>query len=451
MLNITQQFQKNTLPKTESGILEFLESFGRLSDDSDEELFLDLAKNESEKIRTLALKNLAKLEKVSLLSFFFGVFQNDSSTSVKREAVSAMGRMRNRNTIPYLLTALKSDDPKITLQAMRGLLVFKNDKEILSQLYRLKNHQNEMIREVIEKEINFLEPESEQNHTKSPDFMKNVAVNGDVLETLKHIPNQSIHLTFTSPPYYNARDYSIYLSYEVYLEFLRKVFEETHRITKEGRFLVINTSPVIMPRVSRSHSSKRYPIPFDLNSIVTKMGWEFIDDIVWEKPEACVKNRNGGFQQHRKPLGYKPNARTEYVMVYRKKTDKLIDWNMRQYPYHTTQKSKVQESFETSNLWKIDPSFDKTHSAVFPIELCRRVVKFYSFVGDLIFDPFAGSGTLGQAAYELQRFFFLTEIDKGYHGRIKERLSNKNIFDDTEKSPSFVAFNEFVKIVKKQI
>ena len=53
-----------------------------------------------------------------------------------------------------------------------------------------------------------------------------------------------------------------------------------HRVTKEGRFLIINTSPVIMKRFARDHSSIRYPIPFDLHSILVKNGWEFIDDIV---------------------------------------------------------------------------------------------------------------------------------------------------------------------------
>jgi DNA modification methylase len=92
-----------------------------------------------------------------------------------------------------------------------------------------------------------------------------VIVNGNVLDTLPHIPDESIHLTFTSPPYYNARDYSIYSSYQVYLEFLAQVFNEVHRITKEGRFLIVNTSPVIVPRISRAHSSQRYAIPFDLH------------------------------------------------------------------------------------------------------------------------------------------------------------------------------------------
>lgn len=109
-------------------------------------------------------------------------------------------------------------------------------------------------------------------HAETYDFLKNTVVNGDVLEVLKYVPNESVHLTFTSPPYYNARDYSIYPSYQAYLEFLEEVFKETHRITKEGRFLIVNTSPIIIPRVSRSHSSKRYPIPFDLHPYLVKNG-----------------------------------------------------------------------------------------------------------------------------------------------------------------------------------
>ncbi|WP_051179110.1 site-specific DNA-methyltransferase [Thermodesulfovibrio thiophilus] len=109
-------------------------------------------------------------------------------------------------------------------------------------------------------------------------------------------------------------------------------------------------------------------------------------------------------------------------MVYRKKTDKLIDWNIKQYDQKTVEESKVIGNYETSNVWEIDPVFDKTHSAVFPLELCKRVIKFYSFKGDLVFDPFAGSGTLGKAAQILDRYFFLTEIDPKYFERIKENL-----------------------------
>jgi DNA modification methylase len=201
--------------------------------------------------------------------------------------------------------------------------------------------------------------------------------------------------------------------------------------------------------MSRSHSSKRYPIPYDIHPLLIKMGWEFIDDIIWVKPEASVKNRNAGFLQHRKPLAYKPNPCSESIMVYRKKTDKLLDWNMKQYPNEIIEKSKIRGNYETSNIWKIDPTFDKTHSAVFPIELCDRIIKFYSFIGDLVFDPFGGSGTFGEAALKANRYFFLTEKEKFYFERIKEKLPNDFLFID--KKNNFIDLEEFKYFLNEDI
>ena len=101
-----------------------------------------------------------------------------------------------------------------------------------------------MIREHIASELmcqNQVKSSNKHNHPTSPDQLKNVMVSADVQDVLKIVPDESIHLTFTSPPYYNARDYTIFPSYESYLEFLTSVFKETHRITKEGRFFVLNT------------------------------------------------------------------------------------------------------------------------------------------------------------------------------------------------------------------
>lgn len=394
------------------------------------------------KIRYLAIKNIAKLENLDLLSTLYNIGKNDESTNVRREAVSAIGRMRHKLVIKKLVDFLNDNDPKVIMQAIRGLLTFKDEIYVKKSLKKLINHPNEMIQQVLNKEFNEkVESNSNYSHIESPDYMKNTVVLGDVLDTLKFVPEESIHLTFTSPPYYNARDYSIYQSYQEYLDFLEKVFKEVHRITKEGRFFILNTSPVIVARMSRSHSSKRYPIPYDIHPLLIKMGWEFIDDIIWVKPEASVKNRNAGFLQHRKPLAYKPNPCSESIMVYRKKTDKLLDWNMKQYPDEIIERSKIKGNYETSNIWKIDPTFDKTHSAVFPIELCNRVIKFYSFIGDLVFDPFGGSGTFGEAALKANRYFFLTEKDKFYFERIKEKLSNDFLFFD--KKNNFIDLEEF--------
>ena len=427
-------------------VLTVLEGLGRLPRDFDGRWLLKLLDNESSTIRFLAVKNLGKLKNDAFLMFLTQVAKNDPDTNVRREAVSAIGRMRIPDTKKILFTKLNDTDPKVICQAIRGLLVFKGEIDVDKKLSSFIDHENEMIQQVIRKEyFAGQRKEKKQLHIESYDYLKNVVVNGDTIETMKLLQDESIHLTFTSPPYYNARDYSIYPSYKAYLEFLRDVFLEIYRITKEGRFLLLNTSPVIVPRVSRSHSSKRYPIPFDIHYYLMEMGWEFIDDIIWEKPEASVKNRIGGFQQHRKPLGYKPNPVTEYVMVYRKATEKLLDWNIHQYDKSTINDSKVGNNFETTNIWKIDPCFDKVHSAVFPGELCKRVINYYSYKGDLVFDPFGGSGTVGKTAKMLGRYFFLTEMDKKYFLHIKEKIT-ANL--DDEFLPRFLSLDEFKKELK---
>lgn len=412
---------------TSSDARIILENLGRLPEGFDGEVLIPFLSDSIRDTRFWAVKNLGKLEDSAYLSHLRDVAAEDDSSIVRREAVSAIGRMRNKGAIPTLVKFLRDDDPNVVLQAIRALLVFKSHERVKNCLLSLQDHPNEQIQYVLDMEFGSKPDISDYGmHHESPDFMKNVVVEGDTREVMKLLPDGCVHLTFTSPPYYNARDYSIYKSYQQYLGFLAEVFESVHRITKEGRFLLINTSPVIVSRFSRKHSSRRYPIPFDLHNIVCALGWDFIDDIVWAKPEASVKNRNGGFQQHRKPLGYKPNMVTEYVMVYRKKTNRLIDWNMRQYPKAVVDKSKMQGKFETTNLWFIDPMSDAVHSAVFPHELCDRVVKFYSYVGDLVFDPFAGSGTFGLSAKRQNRFFFLTEQEPRYVARMQDTMLQNN-------------------------
>lgn len=446
--NDPDYFTSIALNTNDSSILFILERLGRLENKKCKEPLLSLLKNSNDNIRALSLKNLAKLIDVSLLPVFYSFATEDESTAVRREAVSAIGRLRNEQTIPFLIELLQDKDPKVVMQAIRGLLVFSGKANVKIELMKLKDHPNELIREVINREFNSINSQTikKQKHDEFPEILKNVVVHGDVLDVLKYVPDESVHLTFTSPPYYNARDYSIYQSYEEYLNFLDEVFKQVYRITKEGRFFILNTSPIIIPRISRQHSSKRYPIPYDIHPFLVKMGWEFIDDIVWVKPEASVKNRNAGFLQHRKPLAYKPNAVTEMLMVYRKKTDKLIDWNINQYSWEKVKESKVNEDYETTNVWHIDPTFDKIHSAVFPIELCNRIIKFYSYIGDLIFDPFAGSGTVGKAAMNLKRNFFLTEKEQKYIQRIKEELGSQNILFDYIDPPKFLSLEEFIEL-----
>lgn len=433
--------------ESSSDLCFIFENLGHIPKTFDYNLFLPYLTHLNETVRYWAVKNLGKSKSETFLNVLIESFLTENSSIVKREIISSIGRMKSQTAIPFLIKTLTENDPKILAQAVRALLIFKGTETVDYALSKLNEHENETIQNIIQKEYFSKEStsyKSSHSHTKTYDFLKNTVVNEDVRNVLKLIPDECLHLTFTSPPYYNARDYSIFPSYDAYLSFLEEVFGEIFRLTKEGRYLIVNTSPVIIPRISRSHSSKRYPIPFDLHSRLTKLGWEFIDDIIWLKPEYSVKNRIGGFLQHRKPLAYKPNSITEYLMVYRKKTDRLIDWNIKQYPEDTVEKSKVNEEFETTNVWQISPKSDKIHSAVFPEELCKRVIQYYSYAGDLVFDPFAGSGTVGRTAISMERNFFLTENNPTYFEYMK---SLKKACETT----NFLTLKEFKELIENDI
>ena len=422
-------FIKNFNSLTDREKTSFLRKVGKINTQyKNFDIFIESFKSDNENLRFEIIKTLSKITDINLFSFYKKIIYIEKTSDIRREIVSAIGRLRNKKTIQLLIDLIKDDDPNVVLQAIRGLLVFKDDPLVHKELKKLSSHPNEIVKLIIENELTSTDSNKSINHSEVNPKLKNKIVKGDSLDVLKKIEEDTFHLTFTSPPYYNARDYSIYKSYEDYLKFLEKIFKEVHRTTKEGRFFILNTSPVIVPRFSRNYSSKRYPIPFDMHPFLINMGWEFIDDIVWSKPEASAKNRVGGFLQHKKPLAYKPNATTEMVMVYRKKTTKLIDWNLKQYSKEVINESLVKDEIHKSNLWNIGPSHDKVHSAVFPKELCDRIIKYYSLSGDLVLDPFAGSGTFGNAAFDRNRNFFLIEKDDTYFQDMKKRfnLDNQN-------------------------
>lgn len=257
--------------------------------------------------------------------------------------------------------------------------------------------------------------------------LRNTIGFGDSETLLAETPLESVDLVFTSPPYYNARpEYADYITYEEYLLKMRKVFHQCHRVLNEGRFFVINISPVLLRRASRNESSKRLAVPFDFHRLLIEEGFDFIDDIIWVKPEGAgwATGRGRRFAADRTPLQYKPVPVTEYVLVYRKHTEKLIDWHIRKHPQHeAVQQSKIPDDYEVTNIWKIHPAHHPKHPAVFPVELAKKVITYYSFRNDVILDPFAGIGTVGEAACKTGRRFVLFEINPEYLAVMKDALN----------------------------
>lgn len=263
--------------------------------------------------------------------------------------------------------------------------------------------------------------------------LRNTIGFGDCGELLEEMPTESVDLIFTSPPYFNARpEYSEFEEYESYLLKLRQVIRKCHRVLSEGRFFVINISPVLLRRASRNQASKRIAVPFDLHQIFVEEGYDFIDDIIWLKPEGAgwATGRGRRFAADRNPLQYKTVPVTEYVLVYRKHTDLLIDWHIRNHPDQEVVKaSKIADGYERTNVWKINPITNSKHPAAFPVELAEKVITYYSFKGDVVLDPFAGSGTVGLAATSLDRRFVLFESNFNYIELIRKLITEGNKTD----------------------
>lgn len=258
--------------------------------------------------------------------------------------------------------------------------------------------------------------------------LRNTIGIGDSEYLLRELPNECVDLVFTSPPYFNARpEYAEYLSYEDYLLKMKKIIHECHRVLNEGRFFVINVSPVLIRRANRSEASHRIAVPFDFHRLFMEEGFEFVDDIIWVKPEGAgwATGRGRRFSADRNPCQYKPVPVTEYILVYRKKTDKLIDWLIRKHPNQQfVNDSKIQDGYEVTNIWKIHPAHSKEHPAVFPEELAQKVISYYSFVQDVILDPFGGTGTNAKAALALNRRFAFFEKDSKYFNAIVKNVES---------------------------
>ena len=275
-------------------------------------------------------------------------------------------------------------------------------------------------------------------HSKKFEYIisdiRNTVAKGYAELVLKKLPEQCIDMIFTSPPYYNARkEYSEYDTYKDYLDAMREVIRQCKRVLIDGKFFIMNSSHILVPRASRKESSSRIPIPFDLHQIFMEEGFEFIDDIIWQKPEGAgwATGRGRRFSVDRNPMQYKPVPVTEYIMVYRKKPICLIDNFIRKHPNpELIEASKIEDGYEKTNVWRISPARDKRHPAIFPNELAEKVIKYYSFKNDVILDPFGGIGTTAKCAASLHRRFYSIEMNESYiQAQIEDLKSKGNILD----------------------
>jgi len=280
---------------------------------------------------------------------------------------------------------------------------------------------------------------------------------------MKEILDESVHLIITSPPYWKLKDYGnskqigFNDSYEQYINNLNLVWNECYRVLKKGCRLCIN----IGDQFARSIFYGRYkvvPIRTEIIKFCENIGFDYMGAIIWQKVTNC--NTTGGAII----MGSYPYPRNgiikldyEFILIFKKcgKSPKVSK--------EIKEKSKLtQEEWNKyfTGHWNFSGVRQDKHIAMFPEELPKRIIKMFSFVGDIVLDPFLGSGTTSLAAKKLERNSIGYEINKDFLPIIEEKVGvDKNCiiikqeeinidFDEEIKKLPYI-FKDIIKINKK--
>lgn len=246
---------------------------------------------------------------------------------------------------------------------------------------------------------------------------------GDCVELMTSLDAECVDLVVTSPPYFNAREYAKWATYADYLDWCSQWITQAARVLRPGRMLCINSSSVIEARASRGERSSRYNIPSDLWSVCSRAGLWFAEELVWEKPEGAAINRSQRFSVDRHPMQWRANANTERILVCQKPTDILNDEIIkRQNTEH-----RIAGDFDRGEVWRMNPEQAGTHPAAFPLELPAKLIRYYSWPGEIVADPFSGSGTTAKAAKEQGRRFWGAELHPEYCAIAERRLAQETL------------------------
>ncbi|TAE76028.1 MAG: helix-turn-helix domain-containing protein [Bacteroidetes bacterium] len=311
---------------------------------------------------------------------------------------------------------------------------------------------------------------------------------GNCLDILKQMESESIQLMVTSPPYYNARDYSQWENIDLYLEDMRQIIRESWRVLDNHRVWVWNVGDIFDNdrKVTKSvWGKRRIPLGAYFIKIFEEEGFEFVDDIMWDKGEVESKRfMNGGmdypfyqypmncyehiliFHKHRLDntkipcpvcgsLNVNGNTQSEIgVQSWECKNEKCfirspnnrgkrfsLRTNMMQYWFDEDKNNVIEKSVQ--NKWRRDivpfsPVIKVNskgenilgHSAPFPEDIPEMAIKYFSYAGEKVLDPFGGSFTTPIVARNLHRTGIGIELNKEmYREAILRKIrSSQNLF-----------------------
>lgn len=252
-------------------------------------------------------------------------------------------------------------------------------------------------------------------------------------EDMGEIPDNTIHLHFTSPPYATMRGTMAYDSYAKYLHTMYQILKEMYRTLKPGRTIMINISDYqISEQLDKEvikgtefKLGEKYDCPSHFSYLLYKLNDQFAehyelkyrDTIIWRK-SGSTSQRAGTFVSSGNPLKYAPEEVTERILVFQKgEKDYRKIWKEKRNSdtysdcdFSTFEKFEDWASIDVEsmrpfiqNIWDIQPETQSDHPAPFPPKLPQVAIKLYSLEREIVCDPFLGSATTIERAQALNR------------------------------------------------
>ncbi len=296
--------------------------------------------------------------------------------------------------------------------------------------------------------------------------MINKIHNIDCIKGMRLLNNNTIDLVVTSPPYYNAREYSQWETVEDYLRDMKQAFKEVFRVLKNHHYIVVNVGDITCQIAKPKWAVRKLPLGAYFVNLLENIGFQYIDDFIWDKGEPQTKRHLGNPPY---PFYQYPVNCYEHILIFVKhelnKTKipcpdckeiitqsnsctgiNIQSWecknpncptksahgrgkrfSARSVMMNNYQTPENEISKEFTQQWrrdivKISPVLKINckgedivgHSAPFPEEIPEMAIRYYSGVGDIVLDPYVGSGTSTKIALRLKRNYIGFEICEEY-------------------------------------
>lgn len=318
-------------------------------------------------------------------------------------------------------------------------------------------------------------------------MVNNYLIKGDSAEILKKIHNNSIHLVVTSPPYFNAREYSQWENLNDYLKDMKEIFEQVFRVLDNHRVFVLNVGDVQCKLGKQPWTLRRVPLGALFTVMCQEIGFEYVDNYIWDKGEPqSYRHMNG---ETKFPFYQYPINSYEHILIFHKHTldqtrlpcsvcgsphvqnNSQSEINVQSWECNNkkcTERSagnrgkrysarsimmnlgQIEENAideNTKKKWRKDiVSFSPVikmfggknivgHTAPYPEDLPEMAIKFYSYKGDTVLDPFSGSFTTSLVAMKNGRHSIGIELMPEYikvgEKRLKNYISQKRLGDNS--------------------